>query len=264
MLIASTVGAYASVPPAVPEIDAFVGTGCDGCCGVNRSAYLGTQAAQISQGESNEDGLALRCNAYRFNGKRLRWYDYRPRNRCVFRTSRSWSYWFYRRADLGTSVKASQLSPTQMDRAIPRFAVPASAARAWIAALLTIEIFILLWAYSFSSHCIDIASLNVCLIPSKIGLRAIAFLFVFGLIVLARSNIRALLCCNDREKEVVLRWVWVQLVGFCLIMLPRAVGFRSEAAINPALIPWLVGGCLAVFGAAFALASPETVASDRS
>jgi len=38
-------------------------------------------------------------------------------------------------------------------------------------------------------------------------------------------------------------------------MLPRAVGFRSEDAINPALIPWLAGGCLAVFGAAFALAS---------
>jgi exosortase E/protease (VPEID-CTERM system) len=39
-------------------------------------------------------------------------------------------------------------------------------------------------------------------------------------------------------------------------MLPRAVGFRSEAAINPALILYIIGGCLAVFGAAFALVSP--------
>jgi exosortase E/protease (VPEID-CTERM system) len=126
-----------------------------------------------------------------------------------------------------------------------------------IAALLTIEILVLLWAYSFTPHCVDVASYSVCPLPSKIGLRAMAFLFVLGLIVFARSNIRALLCCDDREKEVVFRWVWVQLVGFCLVMLPRAVGFRSEAAINPALIPWILGGYLVVFGAAFALASPE-------
>ena len=126
---------------------------------------------------------------------------------------------------------------------------------AWIAALLTIEIFVLHWAYALSAHCIDVGSYSVCLIPSQIGLRAAAFLSVFGLIVLARPNIRALLCCNDREKDVVLRWVWVHLVGFCLIMLPRAVGFRSEAVINLGLVPWIIGGFLTVFGAAFALAS---------
>src|SRR5262249_51777323 len=52
---------------------------------------------------------------------------------------------------------------------------------AWIAALLAIEIFILLWAYSYGAHCIDVGSYSVCLIPSYIELRATTFLSAFGL-----------------------------------------------------------------------------------
>ena len=136
----------------------------------------------------------------------------------------------------------------------------ASGARqpAWIAALLSIQIFTLLWAYSIAPRfCTDIASYTVCLIPSKIGLRAIAFLFAFGLIVLARPNIRNLLCCDDRTNDVTVPLVGVQIVGFCLIMLPWAVGFHFKDPINLALVPYLLGGCLAVFGAALALASPR-------
>jgi exosortase E/protease (VPEID-CTERM system) len=128
---------------------------------------------------------------------------------------------------------------------------------ALIAALLAIQICILLWAYSIAARfCFDIVAYSACLIPSKIGLRAIAFLFVFGLIVLARPNMRNLLCCDDRTNDVTFPLVGVQIVGFCLIMLPWAVGFRSEHPINVALIPYLLGGCLAIFGAALALASP--------
>ena len=128
---------------------------------------------------------------------------------------------------------------------------------AFIGALSAIQICILLWAYSFSPHCTNIASYSVCLIPSQIGLRALAFLFVFGLIVLARPNIRNLLCCDDRTEDVTFRLVGVQVVGFCLIMLPWAVGFRSSDPITFALVPWMLGGCLAVFGAALALFSPR-------
>jgi exosortase E/protease (VPEID-CTERM system) len=40
-------------------------------------------------------------------------------------------------------------------------------------------------------------------------------------------------------------------------MLPWAVGFRSSDPITFALVPWMLGGCLAVFGAALALFSPR-------
>jgi exosortase E/protease (VPEID-CTERM system) len=124
----------------------------------------------------------------------------------------------------------------------------------WIAALVAIEILVLLWAYSFSSHCFEIVPNSGCLTPS-LALRATAFLSVFGLMVLARSNLRHLLCCNG-ARHVTLPWVWVQIVGFCLIMLP-SVAFRSEGPINLAQVPWLVvGGLAAVFGAAFAVTSP--------
>ncbi len=130
---------------------------------------------------------------------------------------------------------------------------------AWIAVLLAIEIFLLTWVYPnwFSNHCIDVVSYSVCLIPSNIGLRAALFLSVFGLIILSPSNIRALLCCDDRERNVAFGWLLVQLFGFCLILLPRALGFRYEAAINPTLMVWAVGCSLAVSGAAFAVASPR-------
>src|SRR4029077_11145197 len=121
---------------------------------------------------------------------------------------------------------------------------------------LLIQVSILLWAYSFTAHCLDLASYSICLLPSKIGLRAIAFLFSLGLIVLARPNIRNLLCCDDRAQGVTFRLVGIEVVGFCLIMMPWAVGFRSEHPINLALVPYLIGGFLAVSGAALALASP--------
>jgi uncharacterized protein len=129
---------------------------------------------------------------------------------------------------------------------------------AWIAALLAIEIVALLWAHSVRFHCDDFLSQSACQTVSVIQFRAIAFLSVFALIVLARSNIRDLLCCDDRTTDVTLRWVWVQIVGFCLIMLPWALGLRRvpQDPINLASIPWLLGGCLAVLGAAFAVASP--------
>jgi uncharacterized protein len=126
---------------------------------------------------------------------------------------------------------------------------------AWIAALLAIEIFILLWAHPTLSHCIDIASHSVCLTLPSVVPRAAAFLSVFGLIVLARPDIRALLSCNDRSRDVTFRWVCVQIVGFCLVM--WVVGFRSQDPIKLAQVPLMVGaGCLAVVGAAFAVAGP--------
>ena len=127
---------------------------------------------------------------------------------------------------------------------------------ALIAVLLAIQILILHGAYSLSSHCIDFGSYSVCPIPSRIGLRAIAFLFVFGLLVLARPDLRALLSCEER-RDINFRWVWVQIVGFCLILLPWAVGFPYQAPITLALLPWMVGGCIAIFGAALALANPR-------
>ena len=130
---------------------------------------------------------------------------------------------------------------------------------AWIVALLAIQIFALLWAHSVRSHCDEFLSQNACQTVSVIQFRAIAFLSVFALIVLARSNIRDLLCCDDRATDLTLRWIWLQIVGFCLIILPWALTLRRlpDDPINFALIPWLLGGSLAVLGAAFALASPE-------
>jgi exosortase E/protease (VPEID-CTERM system) len=124
----------------------------------------------------------------------------------------------------------------------------------WIAALLAVELFVLSTPL-IPTRCIEVMSYSICLIPSLIGLRAGLFLAVFGLIILSRSNIRALLCRDD--GQINFGWLWVQFFGFCLILLPRTLGFRYEAAINPALIFWAVGGCLAVSGAAFALASPR-------
>jgi uncharacterized protein len=127
---------------------------------------------------------------------------------------------------------------------------------AWIAALLAIEIFA--WAHSLRSYCDDFLLNSTCQTIYVTHFRAISFLSVFALIVLARPNIRNLLCCEDRTTGVTLGWLSVQIVGFCLIMLPWALTLRrvSQEPINLALIPSLLGGCFAVLGAAFALASP--------
>jgi hypothetical protein len=203
-------------------------------------------------------------NASCFHGIRVCGAACGPRNRCDFGTSCYGRSWLNRSAPLGASpaqvrhsfpsCKAIVLIKCLIDLLVcfeqanwkshlqPMSSFATANTRgadyvrpAFIGALSAIQICILLWAYSFSPHCTDIASYSVCLIPSQIGLRALAFLFVFGLIVLARPNIRNLLCCDDRTEDVTFRLVGVQVVGFCLIMLPWAVGFRSSDPITFAL-----------------------------
>ena len=70
MLMATTVGAYALAPLAVPEIDAFSGMAAMGVVGSIAALIWERTQTQI-RGTHNED-LDLNWNTYRFDRRRLR------------------------------------------------------------------------------------------------------------------------------------------------------------------------------------------------
>ena len=130
----------------------------------------------------------------------------------------------------------------------------------FLAALIAAELALLsvLYTNDFSFVCRDAAPAALCAFLSRAVMRAITFLGVCLIFAFARPKLGRLLLAVQDDNLLSRRWLWLQLVGFGLVLLPWT--FAVDGASRPLLLfvftLWMVGGALAAFGAGFTVATP--------